>query len=446
MASRNIAQTLVDQHARRARRKVVFAIVCTVGVLLGGVYLAARRFPATWRQSIETCDPEEIVPRLHRLVDMPPDGLRRVAASLGSTREEIARGAAEVLGEHLTLWELLPPHIARRNVSILAAEMAQGVAEYSPRTKHEAAKLAKRILRWPADPRSSNRVQLVSYCDIVLQTAEPKREPAQLASLETVENRKLPAEDRRSSRLQTPMQRISREVPGGGLSIDLHTHALEEAFDETPPDVQTAPNTHHANQTDRGSLAIDARQPHRLETSPETDMTDAREPPNDDPRSHQGRHEQATSEPNRPARLPLDADLLTKLWNQPQSLTSFELLRLAQTGDDATSQHAWNEIRARDIPPKFLELGLHVTDPDPAVRRRWVGRLTSLPGIDARPWLLALSDDEDAEVRMTAIVLMATTGDPRLLRRIEQIARDDREPQIQDQARRILAGDRPDSQ
>jgi len=39
-------------------------------------------------------------------------------------------------------------------------------------------------------------------------------------------------------------------------------------------------------------------------------------------------------------------------------------------------------------------------------------------------------------------VLMATTADPRLLRRIEQLARGDREPQIQDQARRILAGQR----
>jgi len=41
---------------------------------------------------------------------------------------------------------------------------------------------------------------------------------------------------------------------------------------------------------------------------------------------------------------------------------------------------------------------------------------------------------------------MATTGDPRLLRRIEQLARNDRETQIQDQARRILADDRRDRQ
>jgi len=415
----------------------VFVIACAAGVLLGSVYVATRTFPASWQQSLNTCDVAEIVPRLHRLIDMPPDGLRRVAQSLGSAREEVAHGAAVVLDEHLTRWEQLPPHIARRNVSVLAAEMAAGVARYSPAIQNEAAELAKRILRWPADPRSADRVQLVAYCDVVLQAAYPEPKPSRLTSYESAANRDLLAETRSASNMRTPEEYASLEIPGGGLPIDLHTAETgDDAANEMPVDRQTTPQAIDAGLGSRDPHEADPSSPRLLDSAAEQGL------PQVEPQPHPDRHDMASSQPNRPGRLPVDAELLRKLWNEPQRLTSFELIRLAQTGDDATAQRAWKEIQTRDIPPKFLELGLHLTNPDPVVRRRWAERLPSLPGVDARPWLLALSDDEDAQVRMTALVLMATTADPGLLRRIEQLARGDREPQIQDQARRILAGQR----
>lgn len=403
-------------------------------MLLCGAYLGIRRLPAYWQQSLATCEVEEIIPRLHRLIEMPPDGLQRVVDSLGSNREEVAEGAATVLNEHLRRWEKLPPHVGRNNVSILAEELARHVPEFAAPAKFEAGRLAKHILRWPPDPEATSHTKLVSYCDSVLRATET---PV-IATHETGE--KVPAESTSNVRLaaQSPVRPASIELPGGGLPIDRHGMDVDTKIEEQTA-TKSLPEPGQPNELPSPEgPQVSVTSPPRIEEQ----IPAFQQPAAITPKPSTSEEELSNSLANQPARLSLDSDLLTTLWNRPQDIPSFELLRLAQIGDEATSERAWNEIHARDIPTKFLELGLHLTDPDPVVRRRWIQRLPALPGIDARPWLLALSNDEDAEVRMNALVLMATTGDPRLLQRIEQLARDDREPQIQDQARRILDAQR----
>ena len=51
--------------------------------------------------------------------------------------------------------------------------------------------------------------------------------------------------------------------------------------------------------------------------------------------------------------------------------------------------------------------------------------LPGLPGVDAAPWLLYLCRDDDPEVRLTAVFLIVTTGNPALLEKAEAIARAD---------------------
>ncbi len=61
-----------------------------------------------------------------------------------------------------------------------------------------------------------------------------------------------------------------------------------------------------------------------------------------------------------------------------------------------------------------------------------------MPGIDAQVWLVWLSRDENPDVRLAAMTVMATTADPNVLRRIEQMARTDADPRIQRQGERLL--------
>lgn len=59
------------------------------------------------------------------------------------------------------------------------------------------------------------------------------------------------------------------------------------------------------------------------------------------------------------------------------------------------------------------------------------------PGVDARPWLLLLADDENAEVRLLAVTVMATSDDKSLVERAWQVAIRDRDPRIADLAGRL---------
>ncbi|MEO7404606.1 MAG: hypothetical protein ABIU95_13140 [Burkholderiales bacterium] len=59
------------------------------------------------------------------------------------------------------------------------------------------------------------------------------------------------------------------------------------------------------------------------------------------------------------------------------------------------------------------------------------------PGVDARPWLILLSDDESAEVRLMVVTIMATSDDKTLVEKAWQVAIRDRDPRIADMASRL---------
>jgi HEAT repeat protein len=84
-----------------------------------------------------------------------------------------------------------------------------------------------------------------------------------------------------------------------------------------------------------------------------------------------------------------------------------------------------------------LELARQLFDPDPQIRKHLAELLPSLQSIDAAPWLLALCRDEDAEVRLIAVSLIATSGDPALKAEAERIARRDADPRLKNQAQRM---------
>jgi hypothetical protein len=83
-------------------------------------------------------------------------------------------------------------------------------------------------------------------------------------------------------------------------------------------------------------------------------------------------------------------------------------------------------------------MGLRLADRDPAVRLELTESLPTLPGIDARNWLLELSYDEDPQVRAAAVTLMATSGDIELLKRVHQVALDDPDDHTRAQAEKAL--------
>ena len=77
-----------------------------------------------------------------------------------------------------------------------------------------------------------------------------------------------------------------------------------------------------------------------------------------------------------------------------------------------------------------LELSRRLLDPDPDVRRELARTLPAMQSVDAGPWLMWLAEDKDPDVRLEAISVLGTTGDPAILRKIEELARRDSDPRI----------------
>ncbi|MEX2309011.1 MAG: hypothetical protein WD738_15530 [Pirellulales bacterium] len=59
------------------------------------------------------------------------------------------------------------------------------------------------------------------------------------------------------------------------------------------------------------------------------------------------------------------------------------------------------------------------------------------PGVNARPWLMLLSEDSDADVRLLAVTMMATSNDAALIEKAWQVSIRDRDPRIAGLAGRL---------
>src|SRR6185437_15812286 len=115
-----------------------------------------------------------------------------------------------------------------------------------------------------------------------------------------------------------------------------------------------------------------------------------------------------------------------------------ELFAELASGSAQASAAADAELARRGFSRREIEVGKHLTSTDADERRRWTEALPGMRGIDAKGWLLLLSRDDNAGVRRAAVTLMATSQDPQMLGRVEEVARNDADLALREQAARIL--------
>lgn len=87
-------------------------------------------------------------------------------------------------------------------------------------------------------------------------------------------------------------------------------------------------------------------------------------------------------------------------------------------------------LRQRGFSKPEIELGEHLTSDDPKERRSYIRQLPALGVTEAKPWLLRLCRDEDAEVRRIAVTIMATTNDPAVQDLLRQLALEDADDEV----------------
>ncbi len=121
---------------------------------------------------------------------------------------------------------------------------------------------------------------------------------------------------------------------------------------------------------------------------------------------------------------PLETRVLLARWLSAEAPAAMEIER---------------ELSRRGFGRLPAELVERLISPDDATRCALVGQLLAQPGVDARPWLVLLSKDESADVRLAAVSVMATSRDPQLIEQAWEVVLHDRDPRIADLAPRLRA-------
>jgi hypothetical protein len=442
----------------RLPKPVLITVVAAVGLAalamgLRGPYteLAA----AHWRSRLRDVPDSGAEPLLRQVAALGEPGIPVLVEALGSQREAVARAAGEVLFEELRRWQDLSPPEASSRLTILAEALAARVEHFGPTAQSDAARLATRILVWPIEPEGDRRTRVIASCDAVLRTISRARR--QLAeglppapggtvpsSTEAATDRSLPlgeasAPPAIAPEPWTPEASVAElaTLPGGALPIDSFNAPAASAGEQDVA-LRTADR-----RTEPPRILPDGSAARPLAPS-----QDSRSPAPAPPRPPGPRN--APVEPPPSAVRPLwrevgIADEGTGSEAAPvgelAGKEAIEVMRRMVSPDAETASAARAELVRRGFGEVHLQLARRLFDPDPAVRKRLAESLPGLGTVDPAPWLLELSRDADAEVRLAAVALLSTTADREILAEVERIARSDPDPRVRQQAER-MAGQR----
>ncbi len=372
------------------------AVVAVLAVLWAGEptkRLLAKRFQA----ELQAAPADQVDARLAQLAALDEAGLPALVAALNSRRDEIARGAHQTLVAQLDRWQRLPPEMSSRQVALLARLLAEQQAGFAAPARQAAGQLVERIVLWPIDRSEIDGPQLVADCETVLLAAAPLP-PRDAPAFEPAAT---------ASDAEPPGDAASRDDPRPRWGDAAQTRAW--APRSSPADPPAAPP---------------ATPPPVVSDGPAVNLSAASDssalPPPPDPPTGPPAVERL------PARDPV-AQAAPQALDLP-SLETVDVIPLLAT--DATQSAAADELARRGFTTLHIELAKQLVDPDPQVRKQLAVTLPRIAGIDARPWLVWLSRDEDSRVRKAAVAVMATSSDATLQARLREIEREEPDPEV----------------
>ncbi len=401
-----------------------------IGVALGAAALAAAAIWA-WhirrpelqaerlRSMLAADSDQQAEQRLREIAELDEAGVPTLVALLASDRVILRDGSRALILEAIEHWELLTPEAAAPKLAGLARALAKNAPQFEARDRRFAADLATRLIDWPSGAGSPNRDQLLADCETVLSAlrladAAPARNGADADSGAAKSNAT-------NEPINLSLPALAR-LPGGGLPVEMEplpkkiaqANIRKPAAPVAPSEPNRLPDEIASRSLRDANQAPRANEPRRLPDGDDSDSPTSR-------LSH--------------SQVDKSSALLAGDW---QRMELRGVLRELRSTDPDSVAKAEAELHRRGVTGPLMDLARRAADPDPQVRRELAEALPDLPGVDARPWLLEMSYDEDPKVRAAAVTLMATSGDLELLRRVRQVSLDDPDDYTRSQAQKAL--------
>jgi hypothetical protein len=425
-----------DQHAGMKAGRLVWLTLAMTAVVAALAWVWHVREPALLAERYAAQMPEVpaagVEAHLRKIAELGDAGLPVLAAALANERPQVRDWARLVLLDEVNHWELLSAPGATEKLTLLTKALARSLPEMGPLDRKFAADLALRAMDWPHEA-GSERTQLLADCESVLASAG-SRSPRGIRSTsgsDLAANRAPPNRSHRETDIVLAGTGFNRlgDLPGGGLPIEPASMPHFDGFIEPHVAKEQAP---------RGAVTEPGRLPERIDGNPlGKDLAMSAAPGVNQPR----RLPSTAVNPSNIRHLAVEVrgDVPTPndvaAWHR---LKPREVMRQLHVNDPRVVAAARVELEHRGVTGSLVEVARLATDPDPQVRKSLAEALPSLAGVDAKPWLLELSYDDDPQVRATAVTLMATSGDLELLKRLEQISREDPDDYTRAQAAKAL--------
>lgn len=426
-------------------KAVVWVIAITVALLViasGFQQYCDRQLAQQWQEQLEKASESELRPLMRGTMDLGPLGVGRVAEALGASRREVSWAARDVLIERLELWKTSSPIDTTHLQESLIEALANEVDRLAPPLQVVAVDCATQVLRLPTVASAARRQRLVACCEKILRSkGRPTAGEGSLAQgdLDSVKHPDLA--------INLNIGGVTPVMSGGGLPVDVFTPPLP------PSGPHVVVPSSLPRDTMEQSLAADRQAEPALQQKtpiePETLQVLSSLTPLGNPRAPVLEASLAAPLPKEEkirrlslaeARASFDRSSRRAVSNLAMAASTEEireLIRQMEAGDEVTVSRARMELARQGFTETHFKLARRLSDPSPEVRHELARSVVSLTGVDAAPWLLWLAADGDAEVRLTAITLIASSGTPDLVSHAAELASRDSDPRIRRQAEQI---------
>ena len=139
-----------------------------------------------------------------------------------------------------------------------------------------------------------------------------------------------------------------------------------------------------------------------------------------------------------PASLNGDAPAGNRLVSSPmQTLDDRSVVHWLRDADPRRRDEARQELRGRGWTAEEIEIAGAVVSPDLATRLAMVDTIARSDRLDPRPWLLWLLEDTSRDVKLRALSVLGTLGDPEMTRRLRARLAEERDPTVAAAIRRV---------
>jgi hypothetical protein len=334
-------------------------------------------------------------------------GVEPLVGLATSQRIDVASAAQQTVGRLLTSWEIAATERGdvtafAEQASVLAAALDAHGDQFGAEGQRWANQLAGRLVTHSDQFPTAESWEILACCDRVL--SRPLLPLAKPRVMATVEPSSVDSVATAAKPVAAPVHAKPEPKPAPSAPRTVSARPLADlSFVEPPMPVATARRL--SEQTNNA-----LRPPLRLpeEGNPQAASTPVAGPVIDVPS---------------PQEVRLNVRAMRELSDRA-------LVTRADDGASAEAAAARQALRERGFSDGVLELTRQLESLSPRERREALERAAQLPPTDARKVLRWFVADEDAEVRLQALTILATTGDPKLVELARERAVEDADPRV----------------